>query len=214
MMAESLPFGGSTGTLSGWELEAWYEDLQDILWSDTKELGSLQSGSDQSVLQVETLDSSPYFWTLESLDYLPVDITEEDSTTLEAAVEQLPPGVLELLNLDTPETSVSSSCPETEKAQQLIVAPEPDPYCSSSSVNTHTDDEESCASPSGTKRKRSRQPHGGKLRVKEREQENERKVDYLIAENERLKGEIERLSMEVEKTRKALIDRMVNLKKV
>lgn len=32
MAAESLPF--SFGTLSSWELEAWYEDLQEVLSSD------------------------------------------------------------------------------------------------------------------------------------------------------------------------------------
>lgn len=47
--------------------------------------------------------------------------------------------------------------------------------------------------------------------MKEREQENERKVVQLAEENERLKREIERLTREVEATRRALIDRMVNL---
>lgn len=32
MAAESLPF--SFGALSSWELEAWYEDLQEVLSSD------------------------------------------------------------------------------------------------------------------------------------------------------------------------------------
>lgn len=32
MAAESLPF--SFGTVSSWELEAWYEDLQEVLSSD------------------------------------------------------------------------------------------------------------------------------------------------------------------------------------
>lgn len=47
--------------------------------------------------------------------------------------------------------------------------------------------------------------------MKEKEQENERKVAQLTEENERLKQEIERLTQEVEATRRALIDRMVNL---
>lgn len=51
----------------------------------------------------------------------------------------------------------------------------------------------------------------GKQRMKEKEQENERKVAQLAEENERLKQEIERLTREVEATRRALIDRMVNL---
>lgn len=51
----------------------------------------------------------------------------------------------------------------------------------------------------------------GKQRMKEKEQENERKVAQLAEENERLKQEIERLTREVETTRRALIDRMVSL---
>lgn len=47
--------------------------------------------------------------------------------------------------------------------------------------------------------------------MKEKEQENERKVAQLAEENERLKQEIERLTREVEATRRALIDRMVNV---
>lgn len=47
--------------------------------------------------------------------------------------------------------------------------------------------------------------------MKDKEQENERKVAQLAEENERLKREIERLTREVEVTRQALIDRMVNL---
>ena len=63
------------------------------------------------------------------------------------------------------------------------------------------------------KRKQSGQSpaRAGKQRMKEKEQENERKVAQLAEENERLKQEIERLTREVEATRRALIDRMVNL---
>lgn len=31
MAAEGLPAGGSAGTLPSWELEAWYQDLQEVL---------------------------------------------------------------------------------------------------------------------------------------------------------------------------------------
>lgn len=51
----------------------------------------------------------------------------------------------------------------------------------------------------------------GKQRIKDKEQENERKVAQLAEENERLKQEIKHLTTEVEATRQALIDRMVNL---
>lgn len=48
---------------------------------------------------------------------------------------------------------------------------------------------------------------------KEREQENERKVQELTEQNERLKAEIERLGEEVQRTRRALIERLVNTRK-
>ncbi|XP_071016452.1 DNA damage-inducible transcript 3 protein-like [Oncorhynchus clarkii lewisi] len=48
---------------------------------------------------------------------------------------------------------------------------------------------------------------------REREQENERKVQELTDQNERLKAEIDRLGEEVQRTRRALIERLVNTKK-
>ncbi|XP_072263524.1 DNA damage-inducible transcript 3 protein [Pyxicephalus adspersus] len=213
MMAESLPFPGSIGPLSGLELDAWYEDLQDILFSETKNAGVLQTDADKQGLQVEGLDSSHYLWTLESVNSpLPVSFTEEDVVALEAVAEQLPSEVLEFLNQGSQNNfDIPSASTEGTDVQQ-DGAVEVDSSCSSPPSQTYTEDEESSGSQPGTKRKRSSQPRGGKVRAKE--QENENKVAYLMAENERLKGEIDRLSMEVEKTRKALIDRMVNLKKV
>lgn len=166
-------------------------------------------------MQVEELDSSSYLWTLDSVNSsLPISFTEEDVVALEAVVEQFPSEVLEFLNqgsqnnFDIP--SSSSEVPEVQHDGAVEV----DSSCSSPPSQTYTEDEESSGSQSGTKRKRNSQPRGGKVRVKEKEQENDKKVSYLMAENERLKGEIERLSLEVEKTRKSLIERMVNLKKV
>ncbi|XP_053564163.1 DNA damage-inducible transcript 3 protein [Bombina bombina] len=211
MMAESLSFCGPTGSLSGWELDAWYEDLQDILCSDTKntELFQPVTVNDQELVPGD-LDN-PYIWTLDSLSSpLPVDFN--DAIDLEDVVQQLPSDTLELLNTELPDDgcSVPPNPLDAEGAQSYIT-PEQD---SCSPAYTLTEDEESCTSQCSTKRKRHSQPKGGKVRVKEREQENEKKVQHLVAENERLKGEIERLSIEVEKTRKALIDRMVNLKTV
>ncbi|XP_029504575.1 DNA damage-inducible transcript 3 protein isoform X2 [Oncorhynchus nerka] len=48
---------------------------------------------------------------------------------------------------------------------------------------------------------------------REREQENERKVQELTDQNERLKAEIDRLGEEVQRTRRALIERLVNTRK-
>ncbi|OCT92867.1 DNA damage-inducible transcript 3 protein [Xenopus laevis] len=206
MMAESLPFCGPMGTLSGWELEAWYEDLQDILWADTKEAGNLLPvvPEEQELLQIESVGHSPYIWSAESP--LLMDISNEDTD-----VQLLPSTILEVINSDLEDRCNVSGSPKSEDTRQSEV-PELD-YCSSSSVNTHTEDEEPCVSQRASKRKRSRQSQGGKVRVREREEENEKKVAHLLSENERLKWEIERLSKEVEHTRKALIERMVNLKK-
>ncbi|KAM4043971.1 DNA damage-inducible transcript 3 protein [Anomaloglossus baeobatrachus] len=212
MMAESLPFC-SAGPLSGLDLEAWYEDLQDILSSETKNPAALQLVSEQ-VAEVETLDNSPYLWSLESIDStLPVNFTDEEVVALETVVDQLPSEVLGFLvqgshnDFDDPSTSSESLHNQQDGAAEV------DSGCSSSPSQTHTEDEDSSGSQCGTKRKRTSQPRGGKVRVKEKEQENEKKVSHLVSENERLKGEIERLTLEVERTRKSLIERMVNLKK-
>ncbi|XP_073519412.1 DNA damage-inducible transcript 3 protein [Phyllobates terribilis] len=211
MMAESLPLCCSAGPLSGLELEAWYEDLQDILSSETKSPAALQLVSEQ-VAEVETLDNSPYLWPLESIDStLPVNFTDEEVVALETVVDQLPSEVLGFLaqvshnDFDNPSTSSESVHNHQDGVTEM------DSGCSSCPSQTHTEDEDSSGSQCGTKRKRTTQPRGGKVRVKE--QENEQKVSHLVAENERLKGEIERLALEVERTRKSLIERMVNLKK-
>ncbi|XP_010159194.1 PREDICTED: DNA damage-inducible transcript 3 protein, partial [Eurypyga helias] len=47
-----------------------------------------------------------------------------------------------------------------------------------------------------------------------RERANEQRVLELTAHNEQLRREIQRLSTEVERTRTALIDRIVNLRRV
>ncbi|XP_041743300.2 DNA damage-inducible transcript 3 protein isoform X4 [Coregonus clupeaformis] len=48
---------------------------------------------------------------------------------------------------------------------------------------------------------------------REKEQEKERKVQELTDQNERLKAEIDRLGEEVQRTRRALIERLVNTRK-
>lgn len=214
-MAESLPFPGSVGPLSGRELDAWYEDLQDILFSETKNAGVL-TDTDKQGMQVEELDSSSYLWTVDSVNSsLPISFTEEDVVALEAVVEQFPSEVLEFLNQGSQNNfDIPSATSEVTDIQHDGTVEVDSSCCSSPPSQTQTEDEESSGSQSGTKRKRNSQPRGGKVRAKEKEQENDQKVSYLMAENERLKGEIERLSLEVEKTRKSLIERMVNLKKV
>uniref|UniRef100_A0A674IWS9 DNA damage inducible transcript 3 n=1 Tax=Terrapene triunguis TaxID=2587831 RepID=A0A674IWS9_9SAUR len=162
MAAEPVP-----ASLPSWELEAWYEDLQEVLSSDENGGTSLPPGGVEQVSKGQ-LDAS---------------LTAE---------------LLELLS-GTPEELVG--LPESDSSQ-------------SSPAQTCTEDEEGAGPARGVKRKRSSQSQGqGKKRSGEKEQ-NERRVTELMAENERLKQEIERLSAEVEATRAALIERMVNLQKV
>ncbi|XP_069509691.1 DNA damage-inducible transcript 3 protein [Ambystoma mexicanum] len=208
MTAESLPFSSCTpapGMLSSWELEAWYEDLQDVLLSDIN--GSQTSGLQQNNLKIwDPLDAA-FFCNYDSTaTCCTAEILGEPPQML-GLNENFSDSLLEFLGKDNDPSFCNTSSASPAGEEQLVhVVQESD----SGSIN-HTEDEDS--SPiCGTKRKRSSQPRGGK-RLKEKEQEGDKKVSELVAENERLKGEIERLSAEVELTRKALIDRMVNLKK-
>nr|AAB22646.1 Gadd153 [Homo sapiens] len=165
MAAESLPF--SSDTVS-WELEAWYEDLQEVLSSDENG-GTYVSppGNEEEESKIfTTLDPASLAW-----------LTEEEPEPAEVTSTSQSP--------HSPDSSQSSLAQEEEEEDQ------------------------------GRTRKRKQSGHSparaGKQRMKEKEQENERKVAQLAEENERLKQEIERLTREVEATRRALIDRMVNL---
>ncbi|XP_012325164.2 DNA damage-inducible transcript 3 protein [Aotus nancymaae] len=166
MAAESLPF--SFGTLSSWELEAWYEDLQEVLSSDENggTYVSPPGNEEEESKTFTTLDPASLAWLTE----------EEPGPAGITSTSQSP---------RSPDSSQSSLAQEEEEEDQ------------------------------GRNRKRKQSGHSparaGKQRMKEKEQENERKVAQLAEENERLKQEIERLTREVEVTRRALIDRMVNL---
>ncbi|KAF6118236.1 DNA damage inducible transcript 3 [Phyllostomus discolor] len=168
MAAESLPF--SFGTLSSWELEAWYEDLQEVLSSD-ENAGAYVSppgNEEEESKTFTTLDPASLTW-----------LTEEPGPAEVTGISQSP---------CSPDSTQSSLAQEEGEEDQGI----------------------------SRKRKRSGQSpaRAGKQRMKDKEQENERKAAQLAEENERLKQEIERLTREVEATRRALIDRMVNLHQV
>ncbi|KAJ7317671.1 hypothetical protein JRQ81_003833 [Phrynocephalus forsythii] len=169
MMAESLPF--SVGSpVPTWELEAWYEDLEEVLSLDVSSRTDPPVADGQE-LEEFGLDDTTLLWYLDASDPL--------------------------------EASGS-------RAQGARRAPDSD-SSRSSPPQTGTDEEEGLT---GWKRKQSGQPQGSKRRRRgrEREQQNERRVAELTAQNEHLQQEIERLSAEVEATRAALIQRMVNLK--
>ncbi|KAM6231010.1 DNA damage-inducible transcript 3 protein [Spheniscus humboldti] len=50
MAAEGLPGGGSAGTLPSWELEAWYQDLQEVLAAAEPSGPSPSWGAEQAEL--------------------------------------------------------------------------------------------------------------------------------------------------------------------
>ncbi|XP_027710875.1 DNA damage-inducible transcript 3 protein [Vombatus ursinus] len=167
MAAEPLPF--SFGTLSSWELEAWYEDLQEVLSSEENGGTYAQhpETEQEELKSFTTLDPASLVWLAEEPG--PGGITSSGQSPC------------------SPESSQSSLAQEEE--------------------------EEQGERGRNRKRRHSEQSpaRGRKQSVKEKEQENERKVAHLAAENERLKREIERLTKEVDTTRQALIDRMVSL---
>ncbi|KAM9760863.1 DNA damage-inducible transcript 3 protein [Dama dama] len=165
MAAESLPF--SFGALSSWELEAWYEDLQEVLSSDENRGACVSppGNKEEESEAFTTLDPASLAW-----------LTEE------------------------------SGPPEVTRTAQSPCSPE-----SSQSSLAQEEEEEDQGRPRKRKQSGQSPARAGKQRMKEKEQENERKVAQLAEENERLKQEIERLTGEVEATRRALIDRMVNL---
>ncbi|XP_012933726.1 DNA damage-inducible transcript 3 protein isoform X1 [Heterocephalus glaber] len=152
--------------VSNWELEAWYEDLQEVLSSDENggNYISPPGNEEEESKTFTTLDPASLAW-----------LTEEPGPPEITSTSQSP---------RSPDSSQSSLAQEEEEDQGRT-----------------------------RKRKQSGQwpVRAGKQRVKEKEQENERKVAQLTEENERLKQEIECLTREVEATRRALIDRMVNL---
>nr|XP_056714100.1 DNA damage-inducible transcript 3 protein [Euleptes europaea] len=187
MMAESLPFSMDTPVPS-WELEAWYKDLQEVLSLDVTNRTAPPVGGDEQ--EFNEADGSTLLWSLEASSPL-----EPGSSEADGSYELDPDITAELPELlgEEPAGAAESDCSHSSPAQ------------------TGTDDDEGV--PSGRKRKRSGQPQGGKRqRGREREQENERRVAELTAHNQHLQEEIERLSVEVEATRAALIQRMVNLK--
>ncbi|NXJ86865.1 DDIT3 protein, partial [Trogon melanurus] len=159
MAAEGLPVEGGPG----WELDAWYQDLQEVL-------AAAEPGA------------PPLPWGAEQVTAPPWGGCELDAA-------------LELLELLGPESSAGA-----EPAGPPGSAPEGSPP-----ARPEEEDEGR-----GVKRKRSA---GARELAKRRERDNEQRVRELTATNERLRQEIGRLSAEVERTRAALIDRIVNLRR-
>ncbi|KGL98604.1 DNA damage-inducible transcript 3 protein [Charadrius vociferus] len=165
MAAEGLPAGGPAGALSGWELEAWYQDLQEVLAA------------------AEPSGPSPPWGT-------------EQDCELDAAL------AAELLELLGPESTAGTE----------LAGPWGSASSSSSPPQLGTEeDKEGAAAGCGVKRKRCSDMAASRELAQRRERANEQRVLELTAHNEQLREEIQQLSAEVERTRTALIDRIVNL---
>uniref|UniRef100_A0A3P9L6S2 DNA damage-inducible transcript 3 protein n=1 Tax=Oryzias latipes TaxID=8090 RepID=A0A3P9L6S2_ORYLA len=237
------PYPPGVGPLYGAELEAWYEDLQDILGSDTggAKLARAPTYSEKEPEFLDVLESCSLTWLTDGNQSMSESVhrtTEEihtadrgrngDSST-GGSSDLLPPEFFELLSEGGVGTMDSSGAPASPSASEEELPCVPDsPSCSSSASQSPS---QNCSPPSSPvsspsvylssrlgKRKRTagerRSPYSStKKSRKEREQENERKVQELTEQNERLKAEIERLGEEVQRTRRALIERLVNTRK-
>ncbi|NXX58123.1 DDIT3 protein, partial [Scopus umbretta] len=174
MAAEGLPAGEPASALPGWELEAWYQDLQEVLAA------------------AEPSGPSPHWGAEQGAGGGP------EGCGLDAAL------AAELLELLGPESTAS-----TEAA-----GPPGSASGRSSPPQLRTvEDEAGAAAGRGVKRKRCSGVAASRELAKRREQANEQRVLELTAHNEQLQEEIRRLSAEVEHTRAALIDRIVNLRR-
>ncbi|KAM9368154.1 DNA damage-inducible transcript 3 protein [Phaethornis superciliosus] len=179
MAAEGLPAGTPASTLPIWELEAWYQDLQEVLSASEPCGPSTLWGPEQAPL-----------WSTEGAGSSP------EGCELDAALAE------ELLELE--------STAGSEPVRLLDLA-----SSSSPPAQPGTGEEEArAAAGCGVKRKRCSGTVASRELAKHQERANEQRVLELTAHNEQLRAEIHRLSAEVERTRAALIDRMVNLRRV
>ncbi|KAK4806715.1 hypothetical protein QYF61_007513 [Mycteria americana] len=182
MAAEGLPAGGPTGALPGWELEAWYQDLQEVLAAAEPSGPSLPWGAEQAEL-------AP-LWGTEGAGSGP------EGSELDAA---LAAELLELLGPESTDGTEPAGPPGSASSRS-----------SPPQLGTE-EDEAGTAGGRGVKRKRCSGTAASRELAKRQERANEQRVLELTAHNEQLREEIQQLSAEVERTRAALIDRIVNL---
>ncbi|NWX49035.1 DDIT3 protein, partial [Steatornis caripensis] len=170
MAAEGLPAGGPAGALPSWELEAWYQDLQEVLAAAEPSGASPPWGAEQGA------GSGPEGFGLDAA--LAAELLGTGST---AGAE--PAGA--------PGSASSRSPPPRLGIEGAAEA----------------------AAGCGVKRRRCGGVAASRELAKRQERSNEQRVLELTAHNEQLREEIRRLSAEVERTRAALIDRIVNLRR-
>ncbi|NWX08605.1 DDIT3 protein, partial [Caloenas nicobarica] len=173
MAAEGLSAGGSTSARPGWELEAWYQDLQEVL------AAAEPSGPSPPWEAEQGAGGGPEGCELDAA--LAADLLKLLEPVSTAGTEPVgPPG----------SASHKTSPPQLGSKE----------------------DEAGAAAGRGVKRKRCSGGVANRELAKRQEQANEQRVLELTAHNEQLREEIRRLSMEVEHTRAALIERIVNLR--
>ncbi|XP_065510587.1 DNA damage-inducible transcript 3 protein isoform X2 [Caloenas nicobarica] len=183
MAAEGLSAGGSTSARPGWELEAWYQDLQEVLAA------------------AEPSGPSPP-WEAEQVELFQLWGTEgagggPEGCELDAAL------AADLLKLLEPVSTAGT---------EPVGPPGSASHKTSPPQLGSKEDEAGAAAGRGVKRKRCSGGVANRELAKRQEQANEQRVLELTAHNEQLREEIRRLSMEVEHTRAALIERIVNLR--
>ncbi|XP_030366517.1 DNA damage-inducible transcript 3 protein isoform X1 [Strigops habroptila] len=203
MAAEGLPAGDPLTAPSGWELEAWYQDLQEVLAAAESSgppppWGPEQVRGRQRPVQGERGRRGHRHPALVPALSLQAELcgTEgagggPEGCGLDAAL------AAELLELLGPESRAG---------------PEPAPP-GAASGRSSPPQEEAATARRGVKRKRCGSTGASGERAKRREHADEQRVLELTAHNEQLRAEIQRLSTEVQHTRAALIDRIVNLRR-
>ncbi|XP_063997776.1 DNA damage-inducible transcript 3 protein [Pogoniulus pusillus] len=172
MAAEGLPAEDPS-----WELEAWYQDLQEVLAAAEPGGHCPAWGAEQTQLALP--------WGTEMPADAP-EICQLDTTLL---TELLGP---EGTNSTEPAAAAGTTCPAR--------------------LGTEEEQPRGAAVPGGLKRRRRRSSSSSEG-ARRQGQASEQLVRELRAHNQRLREEVARLSAEVARTRAALIDRIVNLRR-
>lgn len=195
MAAEGL---WGPGGPPGWELEGWYQDLQEVLAAEPP--GTAPAwGAEQVSAGPERPRAGGCGWGL---------LHHRSWLSLSPQVDPGPGGcgldlalAEELLELLGPEGAAPAEPPGAAPGGSDLARPGP------------AEEEEEEEEARGARRKRRGGP-GAPRDGERRQRDGERRVRELTAHNERLRAEIQRLSAEVQRTRAALIDRIVNLRQV
>ncbi|NWY48109.1 DDIT3 protein, partial [Sylvia atricapilla] len=187
MAAEGL---WGPGGPPGWELEGWYQDLQEVLAAEPP--GAAPTwGAEQVSAGPAAPPGRGMRSVLHHRSRFPLSPQAEPGPGAYGLDLALAEELLELLG---PEGAAPVEPPSAAPGGSDPARPGP----------AEEEEEEEVR---GARRKRRGGPGDP------RERDGERRVRELTAQNERLRAEIQRLSAEVQRTRAALIDRIVNLRK-